>query len=514
MMPMTKNQEPIIKIQEICKHFPGVQALDRVSVDIYPGEVHAIIGENGAGKSTLMNILAGEVLPDSGKIIYMGEERQIANPFVSQQMGISVVYQEIALCPNLNAVENINLNLVSAQSSFSFVKRHQLRKSAQEVMSRLGMHNISYTTPVGKFTIAQQQLVEIAKALSIDAKVLILDEPNSALTHEETDHLFKVLRQLIEAGVAIIYISHRLEEVLTISDKITILRDGCLVDTIDTDEASIDGLISLMVGREVHSLFERVEGSAAQKEVVFELDHLDSGSIISNLKFSVHAGEIVGVAGLPDSGKDELIECLYGLQDYSGSLMVNGEKVKITSPTAAIQCGLSFIPADRRGSGSILVLNVQDNIIASSLKDVNRFGVIQPKSSQKLAQDYVAKLDIRLSNLKQKMGTLSGGNQQKAILARGLATRPAILLLHEPTRGIDVGAKADIYAILHNLAREGVGILIVSSELPELIGQCDRILVMHQGRLTGEFTSEQANEPAILACAMGQAEHFVVQPQG
>jgi ABC-type sugar transport system ATPase subunit len=426
-------------------------------------------------------------------------------------MGISVVYQEIALCPNLDAADNINLSSVSAQSSFSFVKRHQLRKAAQEVMSRLGMHNISYTTPVGKFTIAQQQLVEIAKALSIDAKVLILDEPNSALTPEETDHLFKVLRQLKEAGVAIIYISHRLEEVLTISDKISVLRDGCLVDTIGIEEASINRLISMMVGREVQSLFNRVEGSASKEEVVFELDHLYSGSIISDLRFSVHAGEIVGVAGLPDSGKDELIECLYGLKDYVVSLKVNGKKVSITSPTAAIQCGLSFVPADRRGSGSILVLSVQDNIIASSLKDVNRFGVIQPKISQKLAHDYVSKLDIRLSNLKQKMGTLSGGNQQKAILARGLATHPAILLLHEPTRGIDIGAKADIYAILHDLAREGVGILIVSSELPELIGQCDRILVMYQGRLTGEFTNDQANEPAILACAMGQAEHFVTQ---
>jgi ABC-type sugar transport system ATPase subunit len=506
---MTKNQEPIIQIQEICKHFPGVQALDHVTVDIYPGEVHAIIGENGAGKSTLMNILAGEVLPDSGKIVFMGEEKEITNPYISQQMGISVVYQEIALCPNLNAAENINLNLISAQPSISLVKRLELRKSAQEVLSRLGMQNISYTTPVGKFTIAQQQLVEIAKAISIDAKVLILDEPNSALTPEETDHLFKVLRQLKESGVAIIYISHRLEEVLTISDKITILRDGCFVETLATENATIDGLISLMVGREVHSLFERVEKSAARDDVVFKLDHFQSGSTISDLTFSVHAGEIVGVAGLPDSGKDELAECLFGLKGYSGSLWVDGKRVNITSPTAAIQYGVSFVPADRRGSGSILVLSVHDNIIASSLKDVNSFGLIRQQDSQKLAQEYVEKLDIRLFNLKQKMATLSGGNQQKAILARGLATHPAILLLHEPTRGIDIGAKADIYAILHNLAREGVGILIVSSELPELIGQCDRILVMYQGRLTGEFTSDQAVEPAILACAMGQAEHLV-----
>ena len=505
---MSLKQEPIIQIREINKQFPGVQALDQVSVDIFPGEIHAIIGENGAGKSTLMNVLAGEVMHDSGQIIYMGEECEIPNPYISQKLGISVVYQETALCPNLNASENISLGSTSTQAALGLVNRKQFRKTARESMSRLGIDSIDYSVPVGQFTIAQQQLVEIAKALSIEAKVLILDEPNSALSNKETDHLFEVLKQVKESNVAIIYISHRLKEVLSIADKISVLRDGVLIETLDSDTATVDGLISRMVGREVDGLFQHEKQDVVRDKVTFEIEGLSNGDIIKDVSIKVKAGEIVGIAGLPNSGKDELIECLYGLRSCSGKVKVKSQEVKINSPSGAIKYGLSFIPADRRGSGSILVLSAQDNVIASSLNHISQLGVINQTASKGLAREYVRKLDIRLSNLKQSMSTLSGGNQQKVILARGLATNPVILLLHEPTRGIDVGAKEDIYSILHNLASEGVGILIVSSELPELIGQCDRILVMYQGGITGEFSGDAAEEEPILACAMGQNEHL------
>jgi ribose transport system ATP-binding protein len=505
---MADTQRAIIQIENISKQFPGVQALDQVSIDIYPGEIHAIIGENGAGKSTLMNVLAGEVRPDSGRIIYRGQEQEIPNPFISQQLGISVVYQETALCPNLNASENISLGAASSKSALNLVNRRQFRQTAKDAMSRLGISNIDFSIPVGQFTIAQQQLVEIAKALSIKAKVLILDEPNSALTNEETDHLFNVLKQVKESNVAIIYISHRLEEVLSIADKISVLRDGILIETADAETSTVDGLISRMVGREVDELFHHEKTSEAGEEVALEVQNLQSGDFISEVTFNVHSGEIVGIAGLPDSGKDELIECLYGLRSCTADIRVNHKDVNINSPSGAIDYGLSFVPADRRGAGSILVLSAQDNVIASSLEHISQLGVINQGASRGLAREYVNKLDIRLSNLKQTMATLSGGNQQKVILARGLATKPSILLLHEPTRGIDVGAKADIYSILHNLAADGVGFLIVSSELPELIGQCDRILVMYQGRITGEFSREEFDEETILACAMGQVEHL------
>ncbi|HEY5573056.1 MAG TPA: sugar ABC transporter ATP-binding protein [Anaerolineales bacterium] len=499
---------PIIRLEEISKQFPGVQALDKVSLDIYPGEIHAIIGENGAGKSTLMHILAGEVRPDSGRILFMGEERQIPNPHVSQLLGISIVYQETALCPNLTAAENISLNTAPLQSPFAFVDRKSFSAKAEAILMRLGIENIDLSVPAGLFSIAQQQLVEIAKALSIESKVLILDEPNSALTNEETDHLFAILRQLRDAGVAIIYVSHRLEEVLNLAGRITVLRDGRLIDSLVASEATIDGLISKMVGRAVDFLQDHSGESAVRSEIAFEIRNLSTEEAFHGVSITVHQGEVVGVAGLPDSGKDELVECLFGLRPHEGEILIRGIEAAVTSPAAAIQRGLAFIPADRRGAGAMLVLSAQQNILASNLKAVSTFGFLRRRASRKLAQEYVGKLDIRLSRLTQQMGTLSGGNQQKVILARGLATRPSVLLLHEPTRGIDVGAKSEIYSILRNLTLEGVGVLIVSSELPELIAQCDRIFVMHAGRITGHFNREEAEEEPILACAMGQATYL------
>lgn len=503
---MSLNASPIIQLHNITKRFPGVLALDDVSLSILPGEVHAVLGENGAGKSTLMNILAGELQPDSGQIVYQGQKQDITSPLVSQKLGIRVVYQELALCPNLTIAENISLNSIAHRSAFSFVNRAKFDDNAREVLARLGLSKVNPRAIVGKLSVAQQQLVEIAKAISMKVQVLILDEPNSALTIEETEHLFTVLRQLQADGVAIIYVSHRLEEVLRIADRITVMRDGRYIDTVLNDaNLTIETLITKMVGRSVDHFFKRNFPAAAQETVALEVQNCTSSSQVQDVSFRVKRGEIVGIAGLPDSGKDELVDCIFGLRSHEGSLLVNGTKAGIKSPASAIQHGLALIPADRRGAGALLAMSVENNIVASTLYQVSQLGMLKNTAIRSVGQKYVNQLDARISSLKQKMRTLSGGNQQKIIIGRGLATNPSILLLHEPTRGIDVGAKAEIYTILHQLAQEGVAILIVSSELPELISQCDRILVMHQGRVNGEFSHDSANEEAILACAMGQS---------
>ena len=505
---MTSNLAPLIELKAISKGFPGVQALDGVSLKVYPGEIHALIGENGAGKSTLMNILAGELQPDSGEIIFEGHPVRIPHPNVSQQLGISVVYQELALSPNLTVAENISLNTVRNTFSLQFVNRRAFATKAKDVLSQLGMADLNLRQPVGELTVAQQQMVEIGKAISTDVKLLILDEPNSALTDEETDHLFAVLRDLRAAGVAIIYISHRLEEVLSLSDRITVLRDGQWVETMPAENATVDKLIARMVGREVDGLFRAQAPSVVREQVSFAVKHLSSADLLRDLSFHIRAGEVVGVAGLPGAGKDELVECCFGLRSYTGDIEIKGQPVRLNQPDQAIKHGLALIPADRRGTGAMLVLSVQDNIVAANLGRVSQAGLLQRPAIRAVGEDYVKQLDIRVSSLTQTMDTLSGGNQQKVILARGLATNPAVLILHEPTRGIDVGAKAEIYAILQDLAADGAAILIVSSELPELIGQCDRILVMYQGTFTGEFDRNDAAEEPILACAMGQGVHL------
>ncbi len=505
---MEEQNQPIIQLNKISKRFPGVQALDGVSLSVHGGEIHAVIGENGAGKSTLMNILAGEIQPDGGQILFMGEDTHIPDPFTSQNMGISVVYQELALCPNLNIAENISLNATANAPGIGLVDRAGFKEKAYAVLSRLGMENADLNRPVGQLTVAEQQMVEIAKAISGQVKVLILDEPNSALSLEETEHLFSVLNQLRTDGVAVIYVSHRLEEVLSISDRITILRDGQFIDTVNAEETTVDGLIGKMVGRVVDDLYQRDTESSTRDEILFSVTDLSSSHQLTDISFQLHGGEILGIAGLPGAGKDELVECCFGLRKHTGQFKVLGEIIDIKSPSQAIKHGLAFIPADRRESGALALMGVKENIVAANLTTVSTAGLLNRPSIERVGQDYVDRLDIRVATLNQQMATLSGGNQQKTILARSLVTDPAILILHEPTRGIDVGAKAEIYGILQRLASEGAGVLVVSSELPELIGQCDRILVMHEGRITGEFDRSEAQEEPILACVMGQSTHF------
>lgn len=496
------------ELQGITKRFGGTTALDGVNVAFRQGEVHAVIGENGAGKSTLINILAGEIQPDAGAIVIDGAPTVLGDPHASQQHGISVVHQELALCPNLSVAENIGMREIAGRFALRPLDRRAVEKTARKVLDQLGASHIRLGAPVNRLSIAEQQLIEIAKAITLEARILILDEPNSALTYEESKHLFQVVKGLREKGVSVLYVSHRLEEVLELADSITVMRDGQVVTTIPAAGATVEQLIGLMVGREIGSLYRRQGDGVATSEPALSVEDLSDPGAVHSVAFTVHRGEVLGIAGLPGCGKDELVDCLFGLRPHTGAVRVNGQLVKITSPRQAIDNGLALVPADRRGSGGLMVMDIRQNVIAACLARVSRFGFLVKSAVSKLTGEYMQKLDVRASGPSQRMGTLSGGNQQKVIVARGLATAPEVLLLHEPTRGIDVGAKAEIYAILQGFAREGRAAIVVSSEMPELIGQCDRILAMYEGRVTGEFTQEQANEEEILACATGQATHL------
>ena len=497
------NSEPIISLRGLTKRFPSTVALSQVNFTIRSGEVHALVGENGAGKSTLINLLAGELQPDAGEIFYQGEKIRIRDPHHAQQLGISVVHQELALCPNLSAAENISLHRAAAASLCAPLNRAHLRTEAARGLEKIGLTGIDLGVPVRKLTLAQQQLIEIAKALATNVRVLVLDEPNSALTFAESKYLFRVINQLRHREVGVVYVSHRLEEVLELADRVTVMRDGEVVESREAGNFTVPELIRKMVGREVNHLFTRqIPGHPSAKRVLV-VRNLTEPSLLRNVSFDVRSGEMLGLAGLPGSGKEELVECLSGLRRFSGLISIEGIAGKFSSPEEVIKLGVAVIPADRRGSGLFSVLTITDNIVAANLPLVSSLGILSRRRMLSLVKDYLRQLRVRAHSEKQRAGTLSGGNQQKVILARGLARKPRLLLLHEPTRGIDVGAKAEIYEILGSLAASGVSILIVSSELPELIGQCDRILAMHGGRITGEFNRTDATEERILASAMG-----------
>jgi ABC-type sugar transport system ATPase subunit len=473
---------PSIFASGITKRFGHTPALTSVDLILHPGEVHALLGENGAGKSTLINILAGELQPDSGEIFIRGERIRFKDPHHANSLGISVVYQELSLCPNLTAAQNISLHRVADSGFLSRVDKKRLNSSARELLGRLGLFHVDVTVPVRSLSLGQRQLVEIAKALTTDLRVLILDEPNSALTHEESAHLFRVVRELRSQGIAILYVSHRLEETMQLVDRITILRDGRLVDTAARENFSIPQLIQKMVGREIDHLFHREPLKQPDRARALVVGKLNDRDLLRDISFDLHVGEILGIGGLPGSGKDELVECLSGTRGFIGA-------------------GMALVPSDRRSAGAFQVLSILDNVAAASLRKVSHWGILSRQRMKVLADTYLSRMNLKARSVEQKVGTLSGGNQQKVVLARGLATEPRMLLLHEPTRGIDVGSKAEI-----QLAARGIAILIVSSELSELIGQCDRIIAMHNGRITGEYARREASEERILASAMGRPD--------
>jgi ABC-type sugar transport system ATPase subunit len=494
--------QPVLKMERISKSFPGVQALDNVHLEVLPGEIHGLLGENGAGKSTLMKILSGVYQKDSGHIFLDGQEIAVNNPHHAQLLGISIIYQELNLMPNLTVAENVFIGREPNRAHF--VQWGKLHQQTRELTDRLGIQ-LSPTATVRNLSVAEQQMVEIARALSIRSRVIIMDEPTSALTENEVQHLFSIMRGLKAQGLGVIFITHRLEEVFEICDRITVLRDGAYVGTIDAKTATRDQLIRMMVGRSVSDYFSKEASTPG--EVILEVRNLSrtgtvddpTASVLNNVSFQVRAGEILGLAGLVGSGRTDLARCVFGVDRRdSGQIFLNGQLVDIRSPRDAIRLGMGFVPEDRKLQALFLSMSVEENASMASLGSVSRFGFIQGSARRHMVSEYVKTLSIRLASLDQEVLDLSGGNQQKVVIARWLALRPRILIVDEPTRGIDVGAKAEVHALMSQLAREGVAIVMISSELPEVMGMSDRMLVMREGRVVGEVMRDQATPEQVM----------------
>ncbi|MBN1838098.1 MAG: sugar ABC transporter ATP-binding protein [Spirochaetales bacterium] len=492
------NEDLILSARDISKSFGGLLALDKVHLDVRYGEVHAVVGENGAGKSTLMRILGGIITRDSGQVMYRNQQVDFSTPMESISAGIAVIHQELSMLPSLNVIENIYMGRMDHR--FGRILWKTLEQKTAEAMDRVGLRIDPYV-PVHRLGISQRQLVEIAKALSINASLIIMDEPNSSLTQNETQQLFDVIKGLNQQGISIIYVSHKIEEVLQISDRITVLRDGRRIGTIEASEASQERIVQMMVGRELQRTTQRRKHVGA--EVLLEVRNL-RGQRFQDISFCLHRGEILGFAGLVGAGRSELARAIFGVDPYeSGEILLEGRPVRLRSAEQAIQNGLAMLQEDRKELSLFMGLPIWLNIAISKLPGLSRGGVIARNKVNALVQRFIRGLNIKIASPEHPVSSLSGGNQQKTTLARWLATDPKILLLDEPTHGIDVGAKAEIYRIMRELADGGMGIVLISSELPEIVSIADRVAVMHQGRLTALLEGEQVSEGTIMQSATG-----------
>ncbi len=495
--------ESIIKFENIDKRFGGVHALNNVSFEILKGEVHVIAGENGAGKSTLMNILSGIYGPDNGCIIYKDKRVHITSPSIAKNLGIATVYQELKLCSNLNIAENIFMGREIRKNKFGLNKK-KMNLEAREVLSSYGL-DIAPTEQVSSLSVAQMQLVEIARAIGLNSKVLILDEPTSSLTENETRRLFDNIRVLKEKGVTTIFISHRLEEVFEIADRITILRNGQYLSTYGVNDITPNEVVALIAGKTLEEVKNEVKQKLeVQSAVVLEVENLSRGKYFKKVSFQLHKREILGFYGLQGAGRSELIETLFGLyRKDSGTVKINGNNTNFRNPKEAIKNGLSFVPEDRKLRGIFPLMSVLENIAVVHDKKVsNKIGLISFSKILSMCNNYIKKLSIKVGSVNSSLNSLSGGNQQKVVIARGLSSNPEILLMDEPTRGVDVGAKAEIFSILRELReKEGKSIIVISSELAEVINECDRILVMKNGELCGEVKGNEVNRKELLDLA-------------
>jgi ribose transport system ATP-binding protein len=506
------EQEMILHMEGISKAFPGVQALDNVDFEAAGGEVVALVGENGAGKSTLVKILCGAYRKDEGRIFLHGEEAEIESPHHAQQLGIAIIYQEFNLTPNQSAAANIFISREPRQRGLgrflNFVDRRRMEREAQEHLNRVGAR-VPATALIHDLSVAQQQMVEVAKALAVDARILIMDEPTSALGEDEVETLFEIIGTLKEQGIAIIFITHRLEEVFRIADRVTVLRDGRRVGGMPLSEATSDKVIHLMVGRELTEMFHKEEAEIG--EPLMEVRGLTRHGAVEDVNFTLRRGEILGFAGLVGAGRTETARLLFGVdRKDAGEIWMDGKQVRINSPLDAVKAGLGFVPDDRGLQGLVLKLPVLENIVLPSLNDYSHGGWMDRRGLRDTAQSYVDTLNIRTPHLRQKAMFLSGGNQQKVVLAKWLAVHPKVLIMDEPTRGIDVGAKAEVHALMSELAREGIGIIMISSELPEILGMSDRILVMHEGKIAAILDQDEATQEKIMAYASGETDNGIV----
>ncbi|MCF0036867.1 sugar ABC transporter ATP-binding protein [Citrobacter freundii] len=493
--------ETFLQMSHITKRFPGVLALSNVDFALRKGEVHALLGENGAGKSTLMKILSGVYQPDEGDIIFEGQSVSFANPLSAQSAGIMIIHQEFNLFPELTVEENIFIGREFCKNNRWRLDEKQQRQAAIDILQKLNL-NISPETLVADLTVAQQQMVEIAKAISVNAKILIMDEPTAALTETEIDSLFQVTRLLKEQGTGIVYISHRLEELALIADRATVMRDGQFIATVDYDAVKISDLIAMMVGRDLGNIYPR-RGPLAQRKPVLEVSGLTRNGVLNNIDFTLYQGEILGFAGLMGAGRTELARAIFGADPIDGgTLKLNGKVTVIKDIPDAIQQGISYLTEDRKKEGLALGLSVERNIMLGNYPEYSdRYGNVDSKRCQKTSEEQVKALRIKTPHLEQAALNLSGGNQQKIIIARWVCKDTDILIFDEPTRGIDVGAKLEIYELMNRLVAKGKSIIMISSELPEVLGMCDRILVMRNGRITGELASDDATQEKIMQYA-------------
>jgi ribose transport system ATP-binding protein len=493
--------EPLLTMRGICKRFPGVQALRDAELDVVPGEVHVLLGENGAGKSTLMKVLCGQYSADAGEVALERATIRPASPIEAERHGLVMIHQELNLVPCLTVAENIFLGHEPTRSGL--IHGEAMRQTSRDLLRKLRCE-VDPDAPVAELSVAEQQLVEIARALRENARLLVMDEPTAALSDAEIEALFDVIRSLCRGGVPIIYISHRLKEIFAIGDRVTVMRDGHTVGTRQVNKTDVDELIRLMVGRTIGEQIPKRDATIG--EVVLEVQDLCRSGVLEPISLSVRSGEILGVAGLMGSGRTELARAIFGADPVdSGSVRMAGQPLSRQHPSASIAAGLGFLTEDRKQHGLVLQCSVTENITLTILDDVSRLGVLDLGAERARARKLVDKLRIRAASLDQEVVNLSGGNQQKVVLARWLAARCRVLLFDEPTRGIDVGAKAEIYELIGELVEQGVAVILISSEMPELLGLADRVAVMHEGRLQGVLRRSEATQEMIMELALGES---------
>jgi len=498
-----ENTKPIIRFEGIGKRFPGVQALQNVNLEIRQGACHALMGENGAGKSTLGKILAGLYQPDEGRVIFDGHAVSFHSPRDAFLAGIGIVHQELAFCENLSVAENLCLSNLPARAGF--ISRRLMKARAEQALAAIGA-NLNVETLMAELSMGQQQLVQIAGAMAGGARIIIFDEPTSSLSQVEAQRLFKLIKSLPARGITSIYVSHRLEEIFELCDTITVLRDGCVVATKPTSEISEKQLVEMMIGRSVEAYFPQHKASAGGKTELLRVENLSSPGKFYSVSFCVNAGEIVGLAGLVGAGRTEIALALFGLDPQArGNVFINASKARITSPGEAMQYRIGLVPEDRKRCGLILGMSAGENISLAILKKMATCGWIRRKKENELARTYFDRLHVRAPHINTVAASLSGGNQQKLVIARWLAADCQLLIVDEPTRGVDVGAKAEIHGLIDHMAQSGSGILLISSELSEVINLSDRVLVMRNGRMAGELPRAQANQSAILKLMAGVA---------
>ncbi|KNE19347.1 sugar ABC transporter ATP-binding protein [Virgibacillus pantothenticus] len=501
------SSEPFVRMKNISKAFSGNKVLQNVDFNINRGEIHALMGENGAGKSTLVKILTGIYTKDQGEIFLRDKKISFINPKQAEEQGISVIHQELNIIPHLTVAENMFLGKELTYGKTGILNKRQIRKRTNEALNKLGACDIQPDNIAGELSIGKQQMIEIAKALTTKAELIIMDEPTAALTDYEIENFFNVIKKLKADGVSIIYISHRMEEIFAICDRITVLRDGQYIGTKDTVQTSFEEIVKMMVGREIGERYPTRNHDI--KEVVFKVDNLALANYFRNISFSVRKGEILGVAGLMGAGRSELMEAIVGYRKLDkGTIKINGKQVTIKHPSDAVKQGIGFITEDRKSKGLIINASIKENIALTNLVALSKLGVINKSKEKKLVHQLMQKLKVRATNEEQEVKALSGGNQQKIVIAKWLAIKPKpnVLILDEPTRGVDIGAKKEIYTIMNALSKEGVAIIMISSELPEVLGVSDRIMVMHEGEITRFIDREQADQETIMTAATGGSQ--------